>query len=65
MPPMNMMAGTGSSENITDRPQRRPPRIPAPDPPTDLPGSAYERRINSWDRLLIFWVLRVAELRKG
>jgi len=33
--------------------------------PTDLLGWLYERRVNSWDGLALFRVLRVGELRKG
>ncbi|MEI2780662.1 MAG: hypothetical protein V9H25_05135 [Candidatus Competibacter sp.] len=31
----------------------------------DLLGAAYERLVNSWDRLALFRVLLVGELRKG
>jgi len=33
--------------------------------PTDQLGAAYERRVNSWDGLALFRILRVGELREG
>jgi len=33
--------------------------------PTYLLGAAHERRVNSWDGLAMFRVLRVGELQKG
>ncbi|MFZ1829326.1 MAG: hypothetical protein WAW42_11260 [Candidatus Competibacteraceae bacterium] len=33
--------------------------------PTYLLGAAYERLVNTWDRLALFRILLVGELRKG
>jgi hypothetical protein len=56
-------AASGFTVEQLDRIEDRP-ECPRMTWPTSLLGAAYERRVNSWDRLAIFRVLLVGELRK-
>ena len=62
--PSNTAAASGLTVERLDRIEGRP-EVLRMTWPTDRLGAAYERRVNAWDGLALFRVLRVGELRKG